>query len=138
MERQYLAYPEQSFLKRYWPSVMRSTIEGGRNRQGYDWQWRAHREAGASCLPTAEEGCGTTNFMSRLYNARPFDCSTCSTEYVAKVKVVHYTCSFKPWSRPRSSMKPCEAAWTDRWHGAKAAVCERAATLGVAQEAGCR
>ena len=138
VENRYLAYPEQSFLKRYWPIVMKSTIEGGgRTRQGYDWQWRESREHGADCTPTSEEGCGTTNFMSRVYNARPFDCSTnCSKDYLDKVKVVHFTCSFKPWSAPRS-IKPCEAAWTNRWIAAKAAVCERARTLGVEQEAGC-
>ena len=26
--------------------------------------------------------------MSRLYNARPYDCSTCSADYAGKVEIV--------------------------------------------------
>lgn len=162
VERHYLAYPEQSFLKRYWPTVMRSTIEGGRPRNGYDWQWRTYHdsELGASCAASssadAADGCGTTSFMSRLYNARPYDCSTCAAEYVARVKVVHYTCSYKPWSRPKDAwarcaglgdadgearcgrdVTPCAANWTMRWHAARDVVCERARTAGLGSEMDC-
>ena len=140
IENVYLAYPEQSFLKRFWPAVMRSTIEGGARRDGYDWQWRTHQEPVYRCAPGSEAGCGRTNFMSRLYNARPIDCKTCSEDYVAKVKVVHYTCSFKPWAKPLAALSPCESNWTARWHRAKAIVCasaERHSAKHARREAGC-
>lgn len=168
IERQYLAYPEQSFLKRFWPTVMKSTIEGGRNRGGYNWQWRTHRESvsamrecqrevrsaaavGSSATMPEDEGCGTTHFMSRIYNARPYDCHTCSAPYSARVRIVHYTCSYKPWSRPKDAwarcasvntscpvgVQPCAAAWTLRWHRARNAVCERAVALGLTEGTGC-
>jgi hypothetical protein len=73
VENRYLAYPEQSFLKRYWPTVMGSTIEGGgAYRVGYDWQWVRVPERG-SCLrtPAASHAAApctppATTFMSRL------------------------------------------------------------------------
>ena len=34
-----------------------------------------------------EAECQPSHFMSRLYNARPYDCSTCSADYVTKVKI---------------------------------------------------
>jgi len=136
VENNYLAYPEQSFLKRYWPAVMRATIEGGGHaRMGYDWQWRTldQREA---CARGSEAECQPSHFMSRLYNARPYDCSTCSADYAGKVKIVHYTCGPKPWEYPRArlqrcaansghctGMAPCLADWTMRWYVARDEVC---------------
>eukprot|EP00964_Phaeocystis_antarctica_P059259 scaffold35182_cov56-Phaeocystis_antarctica.AAC.2 len=42
----------------------------------------------SSLLRGGEEAeCQPSHFMSRLYNARPYDCSTCSADYVTKVKI---------------------------------------------------
>mmetsp|Transcript_12640 Transcript_12640/g.29731 ORF Transcript_12640/g.29731 Transcript_12640/m.29731 type:complete len:354 (-) Transcript_12640:113-1174(-) len=137
VENNYLAYPEQSFLKRYWPKVMRATIEGGgRARMGYDWQWRTIDPHEACARGGEEAECQPSHFMSRLYNARPYDCSTCSADYVTKVKIVHYTCGPKPWGYPRAhlqrcaanssrctGMAPCLADWTMRWYVARDEVC---------------
>ena len=88
VENNYLTYPEQSFVKRYWLKVMRVTIEGGgRARMGYDWQWRTLDQHEACARGGEEAECQPSHFMSRLYNARPYDCSTCSADYVTKVKI---------------------------------------------------
>ena len=137
VENNYLTYTEQSFLKRYWLKVMRVTIEGGgRARMGYDWQWRTLDQHEACARGGEEAECQPSHFMSRLYNARPYDCSTCSADYVSKVKIVHYTCGPKPWGYPRAHLQrcatnnsrctgiaPCLADWTMRWYVARDEVC---------------
>ena len=154
VERMHLWYPEQSFLKRYWPEVERAGVEsGGAVRHGYDWTWRSVQDH-APCRELLRGGrsgspreCtpGVSHFMSRVYNARPFECATCSEAYNAKVKVVHHTCSFKPWSTTSSqlqacasggacqSMTPCAANSTLLWHDAKVAMCARARALDPVQ-----
>ena len=140
VERHYLAYPEQSFLKRYWPMVMKATIEGGgRARAGYDWQWKTVPQDASACAADSPRGCGTSNFLSRTYNARSHDCHTCSAAYASKVKIVHFTCRFKPWQYSSAALEscaaggacprlgtpplaPCEANWTLQWHIARDAV----------------
>ena len=168
VERLWLHYPEQSFLKQYWPAVMNATIVGGGStRAGYEWQpdtsgagrewghgWRTLRDRRA-CVRAAGTGpCvpPASHWMSRLYNARPYDCHTCSERYNAQVRIVHYTCGIKPWNRPMGAWQycaeapgnrsckhhqPCTARWTLRWHVAHQRVCARAAAVGAAEAAGC-
>ena len=180
IEVAYLAYPEQSFLKRFWPSIQFD----GAVRGGWDWKWHSGQATESpSGLPTA---CGRQeqawpslaspgstrtmgtyhrhpptldcsplerprpriHFMSRLYNARPLDCATCAPSYIARVKLVHYTCGVKPWAHSMSVWARCAAGqcnrvgsgvggascianWTLIWHEARALVCQRARDMRI-------
>ena len=133
VERWQLWYPEQSFLKNYWPEVEHAAIMASSFALcvGYNWTWRTGYTPGES------------HFMSRVYNARPLDCSRCSDAYNAKVKIVHYACSsFKPWEVPHSKLQVCASGGECRvgmtrcmangtllWHDAKASVCARARVM---------
>lgn len=138
VEQRYLAYPEQSLLKRYWPTVMHAPIEAMvPERGGYNWQWVAANFTGKCAAKPCKVH--TVHFMSRRYNARPFDCSTCSDDYVSKVKIVHFTCALKPWQRDRATWqacsqgqcatsryedKQCYARWALLWHAARDRICD--------------
>ena len=145
VERSHLWYPEQSFLKRYWPEVEHASVESSSGvRRGYDWTWRSMENR-----PPRQGTPGVSHFMSRVYNARPFDCNMCSKAYNAKVKIVHHTCSSKPWSTNSSKLQacasggacrgkltPCEANGMLLWHDAKTAMCARARALDPVQMGG--
>lgn len=158
VERSHLWYPEQSFLKRYWPEVEHASVESASAvRRGYDWTWRSmqnpapcqHLLRGGRTGSPRECTPGVSHFMSRVYNARPFDCNLCSEAYNAKVKIVHHTCSLKPWSMNSSKLQACASGGACRgpltpcaangmllWHDAKTAMCARARALDPVQMGG--
>lgn len=125
----YLAYPEQSLLKRYWSIVLHTPLEHPfQERAGYSWDW----------VTVNLSQSRSASFMSRRYNARPFDCSTCADEYLAQVQLVHFTCALKPWHRKRAAWElctkggcnsahyhdmPCFARWALLWHDARDQLC---------------
>ena len=96
VERTHLWYPEQSFLKRFWPEVEHaSLVSGAAVRGGYDWTWRSmqnepscHHPLRGGRIGSSQECApgGVSYFMSRVYNARPFDCNLCSEAYNDKVR----------------------------------------------------
>jgi alpha-N-acetylglucosamine transferase len=113
IERDWLFYPEQSFLKRFWPAVMRADLQAPhKSRQGYDWQWSTRLDSRCEsdydprvCPPV--ELLNATHFMSLLYNARPHDCAYCSDDFMKKAKIIHFTCCTKPWAGTRARWEQC-------------------------------
>ena len=121
IENLHLAYPEQSFLKRFWFEVEGVSPESGHMaRRGWNWETvELHGYNGKA-----------VNVMSRLYNARPYDCEFCDAAYLERVKIVHFTCGYKPWMK-KNDQFPCSANWTVLWHNSYYAACEVARQHGA-------
>ena len=116
-----MAYPEQSFLKRFWFEVEGVSPESGHMaRRGWNWETdELHGYNGKA-----------VNVMSRPYNARPYDCELCDAAYLERVKIVHFTCGYKPWMK-KNDQFPCSANWTVLWHQSYYAACEVARQHGA-------
>lgn len=111
LARALLSDADQSFLRAYLWEVQNASVGASHpSRNGSDWTFRtfhtsrcrgrAPRSASSPLVNAwraAACGVGVVNFMSRAYNARPFDCDRCSSQHL-KPKIVHYACHpYKPW-----------------------------------------
>ena len=114
----YLGSAEQSFLREFYEDVMNaSLVDPLEVRRGWDWEVQSYRDSGACARRERREkgsagGCvaGTTNVMSRRYNARPLDCARCPAT-IDNI-IVHYACTIKPWERSRPHWR--RMSWCDR------------------------
>jgi hypothetical protein len=119
IELSHLAFPEQSFLGRFFWDVRNASLHtaGGRP-SGYLWQpgplWRDLEqsrvcESRTSFRESRPAGCTSSRVgaMSRLYNARLLDCAGCPRSYAQHARLVHFTCGPKPWARSRAGWEAC-------------------------------
>ena len=119
IERSHLAFPEQSFLGRFFWDVRNASLHtaGGRP-SGYLWRpeplWRDLEQSSVcsshkSFGETRPAGCTSSRVsaMSRLFNARLLDCAGCPQSYAQHARLVHFTCGPKPWARSRAGWEDC-------------------------------